>query len=158
MAKSNMKKYERVCPVCHKTFHYCSHGCSEYAHLPKYMDTYDSYNCLTLYNICAGFVNNWLPKEDEANRLKDVDLSYFDSLDDWMKESINEMKKLWEVKEVKEDNKGKDKRATTEAKETKKEEVVADEPVSPMQTDEDDITKSTNNKDYSKNRYRTKNK
>ena len=59
------------------------------------MDTFDTENCQTLYNICAGFVNGWLSKEEEANRLKDTDLSYFDELADWMKEAIVEMKKLW---------------------------------------------------------------
>ena len=95
MAKSDMRKYKRICPICSRAYAYCSKGCTEYSHLPRYMDTFDTENCQTLYNICAGFVNGWLSKEEEANRLKDTDLSYFDELADWMKEAIIEMKKLW---------------------------------------------------------------
>ena len=95
MAKSDMRKYKRICSCCGRTYYYCNRGCSEFKNLPRYMDTFDTENCQTLYNICAGFVNGWLSKEEEANRLKDTDLSYFDELADWMKEAIIEMKKLW---------------------------------------------------------------
>ena len=105
MAKSDMRKYKRICPICSRAYAYCSKGCTEYSHLPRYMDTFDTENCQTLYNICAGFVNGWLSKEEEANRLKNTDLSYFDELADWMKEAIVEMKKLWNDKNDKNDNK-----------------------------------------------------
>lgn len=95
MAKSDMRKYMRTCPVCSQRYAYCSRGCTEYKNLPRFMDTFDRENCSILYNICAGFVNGWLSKEEEANRLKKADLTYFDDLADWMKEAIIEMKKLW---------------------------------------------------------------
>ena len=146
MAKSNMKKYERTCQLCGTKYHYCNHGCSEYVHMEPWHSAFCSKNCLDLYNITAGYVNGWLPKEVEAERLKAIDLSNFDNFVDWAKEPILEMKKMWE-------DSSNDKKEDTKTEETKKEEVkeTVDEEIKDEKSDKPSYTK-----DYNKNRYRAK--
>lgn len=107
MAKVDIKKYARNCSCCKKITYYCPRGCAEFKHIEPWHDAYCSLNCKDLYNICAGFVNGWLTPEQEAERLKDMDLSYEKDLSDWMQDAIKEMKKLWttDKEDAKIDNK-----------------------------------------------------
>ena len=163
MAKSNMKKYERQCCVCNHHYVHCNVGCSEFRNSEPWKSSFDSFNCYTLYNITAGYVNGWLPKEQEAERLKSIDLSYFDDLAEWTKQPILEMKAMWneqgeevekseqvEKKEVVEEDNSKE-ITTTEVKEDIKEEVVTETNTTKESSKSKDYTK-----DYNKNRYRNK--
>ena len=125
------------------------------------MSAFCGKNCAELYNITAGYVNGWLPKEQEAERLKALDLSYFDDLAEWMKQPILEMKAMWGEKseqggeevekkeEVEEDNSKEI--TTTEVKEDIKEEVATETNTTKESSKSKDYTK-----DYNKNRYRNK--
>lgn len=93
MAKDD--KYLRKCSVCGKEYHYCSRGCSKYAHLPKYMDAYCSLDCKELYNITAGFINNWQTPEVEAARLSKINYKdKFKNLPRWMQDAIKQIEQV----------------------------------------------------------------
>lgn len=113
MAKS---KFDRTCSVCGTHYEYCG-VCSQYQHLPRWMDAYCSENCKDLYNITAGWINGWLDKEVELARLNKSDLSKKDQFPKWMRDTIKQMKAyvpevsmdavekvLSETEETKEDN------------------------------------------------------
>lgn len=88
MAKN--KRFEKVCTICRKNYQFCSQ-CSDFDHLPRWMDAYCSENCKDLYNIAAGWINNWLDKDVELARLEKIDLSRKEYYPDWLKNVINEM-------------------------------------------------------------------
>jgi len=94
LAKSNST--ERSCSICNKKYHYCNRGCKDYSHLPRWMDAYCSETCKEVYNICAGFVNNWLEPEVEAARLAELHLDdeYINKLSDDMKSIIRKIQKI----------------------------------------------------------------
>lgn len=86
-------KFSRICTVCGKEYEYCP-NCSKYDHMERWHDAYCSANCKKLYSVCAGYINEWLPKEVEAARLQELDLSYVEKLPQWMQETIAAMKKV----------------------------------------------------------------
>ena len=88
MAKN--KRFEKVCTICRKNYQFCSQ-CSDFDHLPRWMDAYCSENCKDLYNIAAGWINNWLDKDVELARLEKIDLSRKEYYPDWLKNVIDEM-------------------------------------------------------------------
>ena len=167
MAKSNMKKYERICSCCDHHYFYCKMGCSEYAKMEPWHDAYCSKNCMDLYNITVGYLNDWLPKEQEAERLKAIDLSYFDHLADWMKEPILEMKKMWgDTEENKEETEDKEVKVEEKTEDTNDNDAKNDEPKKVKDEVKNEVNEEVKEypkskdytKDYSKNRYRAKNK
>lgn len=84
------KKFERTCTVCSDKYLFCP-NCSEFDRLPRWMDAYCSENCKDLYNITAGWLNNWLDKDVEIARLKKADLSKLKDFPKWMQDTISEM-------------------------------------------------------------------
>lgn len=89
MAKQAKTRADRVCSICQIEYKYCD--CAEYQHLERWHDAYCSLNCHDLYNITAGWVNNWLDKEVELARLEKSDLSRFEYFPEWMQDVIKEM-------------------------------------------------------------------
>lgn len=75
--------------MCGREYKYCN--CVEYSHMEPWHDAYCSANCKDLYNITAGWVNDWLDKDVEIARLEKMDLSYIDKLPEWMQKTIKEM-------------------------------------------------------------------
>jgi len=62
--------------------------------MERWHDAYCSKNCKDLYNVLAGFLNNWLSPEVEAARLSELDLSYQDKLQPWMQDAIKQLQKV----------------------------------------------------------------
>ncbi len=91
MAKE--KRFDKYCTVCGKYYEYCP-TCSRFAHMERWHDAYCSANCKELYNVTAGFLNNWQEPEVEAERLKKLDLSYKDKLPAWMQVAIREIQRI----------------------------------------------------------------
>lgn len=89
----NRKRFEKICTCCNKVYEYCS-TCSDFDHMERWHDAYCSKNCKELYNVLAGFLNNWLPPEVEAARLSELDLSYKNKLQPWMKDAIAQLQKV----------------------------------------------------------------
>lgn len=85
------RKFERTCSCCQTKYSYCP-NCSEFDKLPRWMDAYCSENCRELYNITAGWINDWLDKDEEIARLEKADLSRIDKFPEWMQKVISEMK------------------------------------------------------------------
>lgn len=92
MARSK-KRFEKTCSCCNKIYQYCS-TCSDFDHMERWHDAYCSKNCKDLYNVLAGFLNNWLSPEVEAARLSELDLSYQDKLQPWMQDAIKQLQKV----------------------------------------------------------------
>ena len=84
------KKFERHCTVCGTSYQYCSQ-CSDFAHLPRWMDAYCSEDCKDIYNITAGWLNGWDSKEVEVARLTKIDLSKRNKYPQWMQDVIRNM-------------------------------------------------------------------
>ena len=89
----NRKRFEKICTCCNKVYEYCS-TCSDFDHMERWHDAYCSKNCKELYNVLAGFLNNWLTPEVEAARLSELDLSYKNKLQPWMQDAINRLQKV----------------------------------------------------------------
>ena len=81
---------DRYCTVCGDHYLYCR--CQEYDGMEPWHDAYCSDNCKNLYNITAGWLNNWLDKEVEIARLENCDISKIDKFPQWMQDVIKEMK------------------------------------------------------------------
>lgn len=96
------KRFDKVCSVCKKEYKYCSQ-CSDFDHLPRWMDAYCSQNCKDLYNIAAGWLNGWKDKDVEIDRLNNIDLSKMNDYPQWLKDVIKDMNLYIESKKV--DNK-----------------------------------------------------
>ena len=88
MAKTRADRY---CTVCGDHYLYCR--CQEY-------DAYCSANCKDLYNITAGYLNEWLDKEVEIARLESADISKIDQFPQWMQDTIKEMKNYKKKEQV----------------------------------------------------------
>lgn len=93
------KRFEKICSICKQEYKYCSQ-CSDFDHLPRWMDAYCSQNCKDLYNITAGWLNGWKDKDIEIERLKNIDLSRSEYYPQWLKNVIKEMKSYEQSKEV----------------------------------------------------------
>ena len=89
MAKK-ISRFDRTCTICGNKYEYCA-TCSKFSHLPRWMDAYCSENCKDLYNITAGWANNWLDKDIEIARLEKCDLTNIDKYPQWMRDIIKEM-------------------------------------------------------------------
>ena len=89
------KKFERQCTICSSSYQYCP-NCSDFDRSPRWMNTFCSERCKTLYNITAGFINHWLEPEVEAARLSELtfDKEYVEKLPDWMKDAIAELQRI----------------------------------------------------------------
>ncbi len=88
-------KYDRTCSICGDHYDYCSRNCQEYAHLPKWMNTYCSKTCMDLYDICAGYTFDWFDKKVMAAKLMTVNYKdKYEKLPEWMKKAISEMEKF----------------------------------------------------------------
>ena len=97
-------RYDKTCSICGTHYKYCN--CAEYAHLPRWMDAYCSFDCKELYNIAAGFINGWKTPEEELERLKRIKIPDRSKLSEWMNKAIDEMLELEKVnlKELEEKN------------------------------------------------------
>lgn len=84
------KRFEKICTICKKKYRYCAQ-CSDFDHLPRWMDAYCSQNCKDLYNIAAGWLNGWKDKDVEIERLSAIDLSQSDNYPQWLKDAIRDM-------------------------------------------------------------------
>lgn len=93
------KRFDKICSICKKEYKYCSQ-CSDFDHLPRWMDAYCSQNCKDLYNIAAGWLNGWKDKDTEISRLENIDLSRIDNYPQWLKDAIRDMNLYKESKEV----------------------------------------------------------
>ena len=80
-------KFDKTCTVCQGSYKYCS-GCSDYAHYPRWMESFCSDNCRKIFNIYmknkAGLMNN---AEAKAELLK-CDLSNKDHFEEGLKAGI----------------------------------------------------------------------
>lgn len=70
---ANKIRYQRHCVICQKRYSYCPY-CDEYKHLEPWHDAYCSADCHDLYNIVAGYLNGWKTPEEEAERLKKINI------------------------------------------------------------------------------------
>lgn len=95
MAKTRADRY---CTVCGDHYLYCR--CQEYANMEPWHDAYCSANCKDLYNITAGYLNEWLDKEVEIARLESADISKIDQFPQWMQDTIKEMKNYKKKEQV----------------------------------------------------------
>ena len=79
-------KFDKIC-YCGTHYKYCS-GCSDYAHYPRWMESFCSDNCRKIFNIYmknkAGLMNN---AEAKAELLK-CDLSNKDHFEEGLKAGI----------------------------------------------------------------------
>ena len=89
------KRYKKICTLCGDEYEYCK-KCGKFKHMEPWHDAYCSEKCHSLYDILAGFKNNWMTPEMEAARLAELDLNdeYIAKLPTWAKDSINELKKI----------------------------------------------------------------
>lgn len=168
MAKSNST--ERSCSICNKKYHYCNRGCKDYSHLPRWMDAYCSETCKEVYNICAGFVNNWLDPEVEAARLEELHLDneYINKLSDDMKTIIRKIQKIdtknsaaiMQALNDKPADDATDKKANNEAKseDTKPEEKKSEETKLAEENKKDDNKKQHNHPKIQYKNYKQDNK
>ena len=58
-----MVKDNKTCILCGKKYSYCSR-CSEFDHLPRWMECYCSENCKNIFNILSGYTMKDYTKEE----------------------------------------------------------------------------------------------
>lgn len=88
-------RYDKTCSICGSHYKYCN--CAEYAHLPRWMDAYCSFDCKELYNIAAGYINGWKTPQEELERLKAIKIPDRNKLSEWMNKAIDEILELDKV-------------------------------------------------------------
>ena len=133
MAKKG--KFDRACSMCQTHYQYCS-KCSDFDHLPRWMDAYCSERCKEIYNICAGFVNHWLDPEVEAARLANLELD-----DNYIKKLAPEYQNIIkEIQRIDTKNSVAIMQALTDSTEEKK---VEDKKEEKVEKNKDESEKST---------------
>lgn len=69
-----VKKNNKKCILCGKTYTYCSR-CEEFDHLPRWMEIYCSDNCRTIFNTLTEYNAENITAREAAERMKDCDMS-----------------------------------------------------------------------------------
>jgi hypothetical protein len=83
-----MVKDNKTCILCGKKYSYCSR-CSEFDHLPRWMECYCSENCKDIFNTLCSYNMNHITKEDARAKFEKYDLSHKNNFNHLVKESIN---------------------------------------------------------------------
>lgn len=83
-----MVKDNKTCILCGKKYSYCSR-CSEFDHLPRWMECYCSENCKNIFNILSGYTMKDYTKEEAKSLLEKCDLSYKSDFHHTNQEYIN---------------------------------------------------------------------
>lgn len=68
---------KRTCYLCGEQYEYCP-NCSEFQHLPYYMQTFHSENCKTIFQTCVDYNMKLITKKQAMNILSQCDLSQSD--------------------------------------------------------------------------------
>ena len=69
-----VKKDNKKCILCGKTYTYCSR-CEEFDHLPRWMEIYCSDNCRTIFNTLTEYNAKNITAKEAAKRLGKCDMS-----------------------------------------------------------------------------------
>ena len=72
-----VKKNNKKCILCGKTYTYCSR-CEEFDHLPRWMEIYCSDNCRTIFNTLTEYNAKNITAEEATKRLEKCDISDID--------------------------------------------------------------------------------
>lgn len=72
-----VKKDNKKCILCGKTYTYCSR-CEEFDHLPRWMEIYCSDNCRTIFNTLTEYNAKNITAEEATKRLEKCDMSDID--------------------------------------------------------------------------------
>lgn len=87
-----MKKNNKECICCQVKYTYCP-SCSDFNHLPRWMNVYHDENCRDIFNIISGYTHKRHTKEEAKELLKKCDLSKKYSFKENLKVLIDEILK-----------------------------------------------------------------
>lgn len=68
------KKNNKTCYTCGKIYTYCP-SCSEFSHLPKWMNMWHDENCMNIWNIVCDHETKLISTTEAASRLAECNLS-----------------------------------------------------------------------------------
>lgn len=68
------KKNNKTCYTCGKVYTYCP-SCSEFSHLPKWMNMWHDENCMNIWNIVCDHETKLISTAEAASRLAECNLS-----------------------------------------------------------------------------------
>jgi len=84
-----MKKNNKECITCGKIYTFCN-GCSQFDHLPRWMNLYHNENCMNIFEISTDYAGKYITKETAKDKYDACDLSYKDNLRPNIIKIINE--------------------------------------------------------------------
>lgn len=144
-------KFNRQCIVDFTNYRYCG-GCSDYARSPRWMESFCSENCRSIFNIYMKYKAGIFDTAGAKAELQKCDLSKLDQFEEGLKEGIKAIlvspKKAEEVAEIPEV----DLTEEPEVKEPTVEETKAEEPAPSEPVTEE--TKTEDPAQYQKNKNR----
>lgn len=85
-----MKKNNKECITCGKIYTFCN-GCSQFDHLPRWMNLYHNENCMNIFEISTDYAGKYITKETAKDKYDTCDLSYKDNLRPNIIKIINEV-------------------------------------------------------------------
>ena len=80
-------KFDKTCTVCQGSYKYCS-GCSDYAHYPRWMESFCSDNCRKIFNIYMKNKAGLMNAAEAKSELLKCDLSNKDHFEEGLKAGI----------------------------------------------------------------------
>lgn len=95
------QKNNRTCLCCSKTYTFCLH-CSDYDHLPRWMNIFHNENCKKLFDITNEYLSGGITAEEAKERYSKCDLSYKNKLDKSIVKAIDMANKATKKKVAKE--------------------------------------------------------
>lgn len=94
------QKNNRTCLCCSKTYTFCLH-CSDYDHLPRWMNIFHDENCKNLFDITNEYMAGKITAEEAKERYSKCDLSYKNKLKTSIVNAINTVNRAARKKVVK---------------------------------------------------------
>jgi ribosomal protein S17E len=98
-----MKKNNKKCIVCQTEYTFCP-SCSDFDHLPRWMNVYHDENCRNIFNVVSGYTHKRYTKEDAKELLKKCDLSNKHSFKENLNVLIDEILKEVNALQIQQDS------------------------------------------------------
>lgn len=86
------KKNNKTCYTCGKVYTYCP-SCSEFSHLPKWMNMWHDENCMNIWNIVCDHETKLISTAEAASRLVECNLS-IEIKNDTLKKQIDNIMEI----------------------------------------------------------------
>lgn len=95
-----MNKQNKICLCCGKSYSYCT-NCNSVSPSKYWMNVWDTKNCQNIFMIVSDYMAKKITKDEADIKLKDCDLTNYDSFRTTIKNTIDEIRETKPIEETK---------------------------------------------------------